>query len=255
MAVTLARLSRERARPDLEREPEFMDREQPRLKDQLEREQKNLFLPAELRLLQAFVRRALALGPEERIAAVDKHFGAKASEKQVAAKIAALYAGTKVLTLAERLAMFGETEAQLAARKDPLLAFGLDLATEVAALDELKDRREGAALRLRPEWRKAVLAQAGKPVAPDANSTLRVTFAKVQGYTPRDGVIYTPQTTLVGHAGQAHGRGALRRARQGARGGRGEAASARGWTRRSRTCPWPSWRTRTPRAATRAAPR
>ncbi|KFE63308.1 S46 family peptidase [Hyalangium minutum] len=198
MAVTLSRLSRERAKPDLEREPEFMEREQPRLKDQLEREQKNLFLPAELRLFQAFVKRALALGPEERIAAVDKHFGAKATEKQVAAKVATMYAGTKVLTLADRLAMFGETEAQLTARKDPLLAFGLELAKEVTELDELRDRREGAALRLRPEWRKAVLAQAGKPVAPDANSTLRVTFAKVQGYSPRDGVIYTPQTTLTG---------------------------------------------------------
>jgi len=198
MAVALARLSRERAKPDLEREPEFMEREQPRLKEQLEREQKNLFLPAEMRLLQAFVRRALALGPGERIAAVDKHFGPKASEKEVAAKVATLYAGTKLLTLTERLAMFGETEAQLTARKDPLLAFGLDLATEVSALDELKDRREGAASRLRPEWRKAVLAHAGKPVAPDANSTLRVTFGKVQGYAPRDGVLYTPQTTLAG---------------------------------------------------------
>ncbi|MFL5347246.1 MAG: S46 family peptidase [Hyalangium sp.] len=198
MAVTLSRLARERAKPDLEREPAFMDREHPRIKDQLEREQKNLFLPAEKRLLQAFVRRAQALGPEARIAAVDKHFGAKATDKEVAAKIDALYAGTKLLTLPERMAMFAETEAQLQARKDPLLAFGLDLATEVAALDELKDRRDGASRRLRPEWRRAVLAHAGKPVAPDANGTLRVTFAKVQGYAPRDGVVYTPQTTLAG---------------------------------------------------------
>jgi hypothetical protein len=198
LSVGLARLARERAKPDLEREPEYMERELPRLKDLLEREQKNLFVPAEKRLLAAFVRRAQALGPEERIAAVDKHFGPKASEKEVAAKIDAMYAGTKLLTLAERMAMFNETEAQLAARKDPLLAFGMDLALEVSALDELKDRREGAALQLRPEWRRAVLAHAGKPVAPDANSTLRVSFAKVQGYSPRDGVFYTPQTTLRG---------------------------------------------------------
>jgi hypothetical protein len=198
MAVTLARLARERAKPDLERRPEFMERELPRLKDQVEREQKNLFVPAEKRLLQAFVRRAQALGPDERIAAVDRHFGAKASEQEVAAKIDALYAGTKLLMLAERLAMFTESEAQLVARKDPLLAFGLELAAEVAALDEQKERREGGSLRLRPEWRRAVLAHAGKPVAPDANSTLRVSFAKVAGYSPRDGVTYTPQTTLSG---------------------------------------------------------
>ncbi|MBZ4417128.1 S46 family peptidase [Myxococcus sp. RHSTA-1-4] len=198
LAVTVSRLAAERAKPDLERRPEYMDRELARLKDRLEREQKNVFLPADKKLFQAFVRRAQALGPEERIASVDKHFGKTYSEKDVAAKLDAMYAGTKVLTLAERMKMAGETVAQLEARKDPLLAFGLDLAKEMAALDEVLDRRQGAAMRLRPEWRKAVLAHAGKPVAPDANGTLRVTFARVQGYAPRDGAVYTPQTTLSG---------------------------------------------------------
>jgi hypothetical protein len=198
VAVSLVRNAEERAKPDLERRPEYMEREQPRIKDRLERAQKDLFVPAEKRLMLAYVRRAQALGPEERIAAVDKHFGKTFNEKDAVAKIDALYAGTKVLTLAERMKMAGETAAQLQARKDPLLAFATDLSKELVALDEVKDRRQGAALRLRPEWRKAVLAHAGKPVAPDANSTLRVTFAKVKGYAPRDGAIYTPQTTLTG---------------------------------------------------------
>ena len=43
-----------------------------------------------------------------------------------------------------------------------------------------------------------MIAHAGKPVAPDANSTLRVSFAHVKGYAPRDGVLYTPQSTLAG---------------------------------------------------------
>jgi hypothetical protein len=47
-------------------------------------------------------------------------------------------------------------------------------------------------------WRKAVIAHAGKPVAPDANGSLRVSLAHVKGYVPRDGVVYTPFTTLAG---------------------------------------------------------
>jgi hypothetical protein len=35
-------------------------------------------------------------------------------------------------------------------------------------------------------------------VAPDANGTLRVSFAHVQGYAPRDGVFMRPQTTVGG---------------------------------------------------------
>jgi hypothetical protein len=43
-----------------------------------------------------------------------------------------------------------------------------------------------------------VIAHAGRPVAPDANGTLRVSFAHVQGYEPRDAVVFKPQTTLAG---------------------------------------------------------
>jgi hypothetical protein len=198
LAVLVTRLSQERAKPDLERRPEYMERELPRLKDRLEREQKNFFAPADKRMLLALVRRAQALGEGERIAAIDKHFGRTYAEKDVAAKIDALYAGSKLMDLAERQKMSGETEAQLRARKDPLVDFGFDLTAEVVALDELRDRRAGANVRLMPEWRRAVQAHAGKPVAPDANGTLRVTFAKVKGYAPRDGAFYTPQTTLAG---------------------------------------------------------
>lgn len=206
LAARVARAALERAKPDLERRPEYMERELPRLKEQLEREQKNLFAPADKRVLQALVRRAQALGPEARIAAVDAHFGRTYSERQVARKIDALYARTRVLDAGERRKMLEESVQALRARKDPLLELGFALAEELAALDELNDRRRGASARLRPVWRRAVLAHAGRPVAPDANGTLRVSFARVVGYRPRDGVLYEPQTTLSGmlakHTGQ-----------------------------------------------------
>ena len=36
-----------------------------------------------------------------------------------------------------------------------------------------------------------MIAHAGKPVAPDANSTLRVSLAHVKGFVPREGVTFT----------------------------------------------------------------
>lgn len=94
--------------------------------------------------------------------------------------------------------MFAESEAQLRARRDPIIDLSLSLDQELRDLKERRDRTEGAIARFRPEWRRAVIAQAGKPVAPDANSTLRVSFGHVLGYKPRDGVMFTPQTTLEG---------------------------------------------------------
>ena len=43
-----------------------------------------------------------------------------------------------------------------------------------------------------------MLEKAGGLLAPDANSTLRVTYGQVKGVDPRDGLFYKPQTTLAG---------------------------------------------------------
>ena len=187
LSTTIVRAAVERQKPDVEREEAYMERDRARLRDRLEREQKNYFPPADRAMLEAYVRRALALPANQRIEAFNK-----------APNLDQLYAGTKVLDLSERMKMFEETPDQLLARKDPLLDLAFALDADLRALKERTDRRQGAISRLRPEWRAAVIAHAGKPVAPDANSTLRVTFAHVRGYEPRDGVIYKPQTTLAG---------------------------------------------------------
>ncbi len=197
LPVTLVRVARERAKEDLERDPTFMERNLPRVREALEREQKRLFLPSDRAVTLSLVQKALALPKDQRIAAIDKVFG-QVPAAELPAALERLYAQSKVLDVSERLKMFGETEAELRARKDPLLDLGFALADEVTARRERLDRMEGAVSRLRPLWRALVIQHAGRPVDPDANSTLRVSFARVKGYSPADGVIYTPMTTLSG---------------------------------------------------------
>jgi hypothetical protein len=187
LAVAIAKSALERQKPDAEREPAFMERQIARVRERMEREQKNFFPAADKAILADFLRRARELPAGQHIAALD-----------AIQSIDELYASTKLLDLDERLKMFGETPEQLRARKDPLVDLGFALAEEVRVMTERKDRWEGMVMRLRPEWRRAVIAHAGKPVAPDANGTLRASFAHVKGYAPRDGVWYTPQTTLNG---------------------------------------------------------
>ena len=198
LSATATRLSLERQKPDPDREPWFQNRELRKLKDRFEREQKSFYAPADKKIVASFVRRALALPEGQRISAIDRVFGTGADAAAIDAKLEQLYAGSRVLDPAERAKMFEESTEQLKARKDPLLDLGFELATQMRQATEESDRRKGAVYRLRPEWRRAVIAHAGKPVAPDANRTLRVSLAKVVGYVPRDGVWYTPQTTLQG---------------------------------------------------------
>jgi hypothetical protein len=198
LAVTLARWAGEKAKPDLEREPEYQERNRERLGERLERDQKRLDPPTEAALLTDLLVRMAALPEGTRIPAVDRFLAGARDPQAIRGRVGDLLAHTKVTDAAERKRMFGETAEQLRARHDPLLDLGFALDGDLRALKEQSDRFKGAVSRLRPRWQRAVIAHAGHPVAPDANGTLRVAFAHVQGYSPRDGVWMRPQTTVAG---------------------------------------------------------
>jgi hypothetical protein len=208
LALTLARWSGEKAKPDLEREPEYQERNRERLGERLEREQKRMDVPTEAALTADLFARFAALPEGSRVPAVEEFLGGARGARDngaIRAKADGLLAGTKVTDLAERRKMFGESEEQLRARRDPLLDLAFALDRELRSLKERDDRFLGATSRLRPRWQRAVIAHAGRPVAPDANGTLRVTFAKVKGYSPRDAVWMQPQTTVAGIAAKDTG--------------------------------------------------
>jgi hypothetical protein len=196
--VQLARRSTEGVKPDAAREPGYMERDLPRMRDQLQRDQKRYAEAADRRLFRSWVKRALALPAGQRIAAVEEAFGSTADDAALDARVESLYRSSRVFDLAQRLAMFDEAPEALMARKDPLLELGFALDAERKALKSRRDAEAGAILRLRPAWRKAVVAEAGRPVAPDANGSLRATFGRVRGYAPREAVVMTPHTTLAG---------------------------------------------------------
>ncbi len=222
LALSLVRRAHEAAKPDLEREPAYMDRNHDRLEAGLRRDQARLHLPTEAALLADLLGRFAALPAAQRVPAVDAALaglpgaareGAAGGGADGAAGRAALLrlatdliAGSRVDDLGERMRMLGEETGQLRARRDPLLdlAFGLDEALRQE--EESAHRFAGAVSRLRPVWQRAVVAHAGRPVAPDANGTLRVTFGQVKGYSPRDGVWMAPQTRLGGLVEKQTGR-------------------------------------------------
>jgi hypothetical protein len=182
-----------------------MERDVARLRDQIERDQKSYVEGVDKAILRSWVTRALALPPGQRLKPVDDLFGGLQGEA-LARKVGEVYAGSRVFDPAVRKAMFDETPDALRARHDPLVELGFALDADRRELKARRDVAAGATLRLRPIWRKAVIAHAGRPVAPDANSTLRVTFGRVKGYVPREAVSMSPQTSLAGvidkHTGQ-----------------------------------------------------
>jgi hypothetical protein len=198
LALTLVRGAGERTKPDLDREADYMDREKERLEERLRLDQKRIHLPTEQALLVDLLIRFAALPEESRLATVETWLGGSHDPAAVRAKVADLFAHTRVNDADERAKMLHESLDQLRARHDPLLDLSFALDLELRAWKEREDRFKGAVERLRPLWQRAVIAHAGQPVAFDANGTLRVSLAHVGGYAPRDAVRYEAQTTVGG---------------------------------------------------------
>jgi hypothetical protein len=109
-----------------------------------------------------------------------------------------LYAGTTLAGREVRLGMIEKSTADLAASGDTFIALAAAVEPLADANREAAKNRAGAYARIRPIYMEAMLEKAGGLVAPDANSTLRVTYGQVKGVDTRDGLFYKPQTTLQG---------------------------------------------------------
>ncbi len=198
LALILTRWAMEREKPDLERHPDYQERHRGKLLVDQRRDQKRLHPPTEASLLTDFLRRLAALPEAQRMPAVTRLLDGSEDSEEIGPQIADLLDGSQILDLEARLEMFEESVEELRARRDPLIDFALELNGEIIAIEDREHEIDGAVSRLRPLWRRTLRAFLGRPIDPDANRTLRVSLAHVEGYRPRDGVWYEPQTRLAG---------------------------------------------------------
>jgi len=185
----------ERTKKDIDRAGGFQDRDQATLMQAATRAQSE-FEPASDRAgLRFFLLESQKLPANQRIAAVDQ---ALAKAGSVDAFLDSLYANTTIADLNQRKAMYGETTKQLDARNDAMLGFAAKLIPLTEANEERSEQIAGALSRVRPQYLAALRDMNGGKLYSDANLTLRITYGHVAGYSPRDAVMYAPQTTVAG---------------------------------------------------------
>jgi MYXO-CTERM domain-containing protein len=192
LAIDLVRRAREQAKPDLERRPAYQDRGAERLWSRQEGRLKDYDAGVDQALMEALVRRAQALPPEQRL-----------TELRVA-EIPRLLRATKLDDAAFVKAAFDAHDAEaLQSNRDPLLVLAHTLVDAIERREEQEDRERGELMVLGPRYFEMLKAVRGGPVYPDANGTLRLSYATMQGYSPRDGLWATPQTVLTGQLAKA----------------------------------------------------
>ncbi len=194
----------ERAKPDAERKTGFQDRDANRLRAAQQALERRYDEPTDKRLVAHFLAQYLAQPAATLNAAWLDALGLKAGqdEASIRARIDAIYAGSKLADTGTRLAWLDKDAAAFTASDDAFIKLAVTLNGDY-------DRRENRDKELAGKLQKAYAgvqqatidyhASRGEAVYPDANSTLRISFGKVQGRTPgSDGSNWTAFTTLRG---------------------------------------------------------
>ena len=205
-ATQLYRLSIERAKPDAEREQGYQERDLPTFEGGM-RQMERRYVPAMDRELQAYwLNQYIKLPASQHLPALDKWLGGN-NDKAITRALDKL-AKTRLGSTDERLKMMTADRSVLEMSKDPAMQFAVALMPTVLQLEKEGKTRVGEALVARPVYLQAVAdykESKGQFVYPDANSSLRITFGNVMGYTKTDGSKQVPFTRLEEVAAKATG--------------------------------------------------
>jgi hypothetical protein len=203
-AHTALLLSEARGQEDVDRDRGLQERDWSRIVEAQQRIQRSLDVRIDRALLRWALVRAAVLPAGQRIEEIDKLLGLTPgmveadSTQAIDAYLDGFYAGTKMVDRDFRLSLLEMTSAELGALDDTALGLAAALDPLYQQGREAEKRAEGAKSRLRPLYARAMIEKADGPVAPDANSTLRVTYGQVRGVDGKDGVYWKPFTTLAG---------------------------------------------------------
>ena len=147
------------------------------------------------------IERYRELPAEMRMADFDRFLGLDQEGNDLDRRLQKMYDGTELDEIEKRHAWFAADREAIESSEDPFLRLAVAIYEEDRRLERESEARSGKFLRVRPRFMEAMIAfekSRGRPVYADANGTIRVTYGQVKGYSPRDGIVYTPFTTLEG---------------------------------------------------------
>ena len=196
-ATTLYRLAIEKAKPDAERESGYQERDLPSIEGSLKQMERR-YVPAMDRQLQDYwLQRYVALPAGQRIAALDTWLGGN-GQSAVESALKRLDA-TALGSTEERLKWFKADKAAFEASTDPAIQYAVALMPTLLQMEQKAEIDRGKSLQARPLYLQAIAdykQSKGEFIYPDANSSLRITFGNVKGYTKLDGSVQQPFTLL-----------------------------------------------------------
>ncbi|MDP2884260.1 MAG: S46 family peptidase [Ignavibacteria bacterium] len=197
LGFTIYESSLELQKPDLDRLSAYMERNLANTKQGLRQGLRNYYEPTDKAFLKHILMQALALPENQRIDAIDKQFKGR-SEQEIDQTINSAFAQTKLADPEALVAAFGKPVGEIDQIEDPFVRAVKMMYPSYQKLREVRQRREGALSKLSALLVDVKQQYEKTNFIPDANSTLRLTFGRIKGYSPVDATYYKPITTLAG---------------------------------------------------------
>lgn len=184
----------ERAKPDLEREAPYMDRNWEQTRQQLLLDVNDWHAPTDERMLAGMLERLASIPAAADVPGLSELLHSPELEEAARQLIQATRTGQ-----AEFIeSALQKPAAELAEVDDPLLKLVVKLYPKYVELRELDKAREGQLARAYGDLIDIKREFQAANFVPDANATLRLTYGFVRGYSPSDAIYKKPFTTLKG---------------------------------------------------------
>lgn len=184
------------AKPMADREA-FYKENLPKLEQTLKNNYESFDIEADKNILIKMLSDALSLPQNQRITAVDKRVKGFNRQEQVEKLVNDLFLYTRIKDQNYVLATLLKSRKVLE-YNDQLLIFEKEINGLISSLKPEKDRRDGILNKLMGDYISVKEQYQQKSFIPDANSTLRLTFGHIRGYSPADASYMRPFTTIKG---------------------------------------------------------
>ncbi|GLP95720.1 S46 family peptidase [Paraferrimonas sedimenticola] len=205
-AMNLYRWALEKQKPDAERELGFQQRDQKMFTARLKRLDTSFDAKVDKALWQMDIEAYLA--QDHRVPEFDALLEEN-TEVPLGERLEALYALSSLRDQQARLDWMNKDVAEFESSADPFIRAAVSLYPVIEKQERLEKTLWGELSKARPAYMKAIIAfnkEQGKPVYPDANRTLRISYGTVDGYRSADALYKQPFTKLEGivakHKGQ-----------------------------------------------------
>ena len=187
-AVSFTRWAEERVKKDEARKPGFQDRDMKRAEAGQKQFAKQYDRTLDRAGFKVSLMRALALPEADRPwlnTLLDAKKGTKLDEAFIDKTLDAWYKAQQIEDEKLRLELLGKgTAKSLKASKDPFVMAAQRIWPIIKAEEKKTDARQGEMVLVAPMYVEAMKSSLGGALAPDANSTLRVTYGTVKSLKP-----------------------------------------------------------------------